>query len=48
MLLNIFEEFVGKLVSADATSAVLPWKSIHRAKGNITKSSNIPKNTKLL
>jgi hypothetical protein len=48
MLLNIFKEFVQELVSADNTSVVLPWKSIHRAKGNISKYSEIPKNTKLL
>jgi hypothetical protein len=35
-------------VQADDTSAVLLWKSIHRAKGNLTKSSDIPKNTRLL
>jgi hypothetical protein len=48
MILKIFAEFVGELISADSTSAVLPWKSIHRTKGNIISSSNIPKNIKLL
>lgn len=48
LLLNIFDEFVQELVRADSTAAVLPWKSIHRSKGNLTKSSDIPKTTRLL
>jgi hypothetical protein len=47
-LLQLFAEFAGELISANSTSAVLPWKSIDRNKAHITKSSDIPINTKLL
>jgi hypothetical protein len=48
MLINILNQFIGELISADSTSALLPWKSIHRSKGNITKSADVPDNTRLL
>jgi hypothetical protein len=48
MLINILNQFIGELISADSTSALLPLKSIHRSKGNITKSADVPENTRLL
>jgi hypothetical protein len=48
MILTIFSEFVQELINSDPTAAILPWKSIHRSKGSISKTSEIPKNTKLL
>jgi hypothetical protein len=47
-ILSIFTEFVQELITSDPTAAILPWKSIHRSKGSISKVSDIPKNTKLL
>jgi hypothetical protein len=48
MIITIFTEFVQELTTSDLTAAILPWKSIHRSKGSISKASDIPKNTKLL
>jgi hypothetical protein len=48
MICNIFDEFVQELVQADDSAAVLPWKSIHREKDNLTKPSDIPRTTRLL
>lgn len=45
MPLGIFEEFIEELIRADASSAILPWKSIHWSKGSILKASDAPKNT---
>jgi hypothetical protein len=46
MLLGIFEEFIDELTDADESASILPWKSIHRSKGSISKASEAPKNTK--
>jgi hypothetical protein len=48
MILSIFEEFIEELTQADPTAAILPWKSIHRSQGSISKTSEVPKNTKAL
>jgi hypothetical protein len=40
--MNIINQFIGKLISADPISAFLPWKSIHRSNGNITKAADVP------
>jgi hypothetical protein len=48
MIIKIFSEFVGELVIADSTAAILPWKSIHRAKGSINKPTKAPTNSRLL
>jgi hypothetical protein len=47
-IISIFSQFVGELVSADPSAAVLPWKAIHRSKGNISKMADVPENTRLL
>lgn len=47
-LLDIFEDFIDELIRADTSAAILPWKSIHRSQGSITKASSAPKNAKAL
>jgi hypothetical protein len=47
-LISLFTQFIGELVSVDPTAAVLPWKSIHQSKGNLSKSADIPTDTRLL
>jgi hypothetical protein len=48
MLINIIHQFIGELISADSTSAILPWKAIHRSKRHITKAAEVPNNTRQL
>jgi hypothetical protein len=48
MLVTIFNQFVGELVSTYSTAAILPWKSIHCSKGNILKASDALTTTRAL
>jgi hypothetical protein len=46
ILLNIFKDFIQELNRANKSAAILPWTSLHRSHGNISKASEALKNTK--
>jgi hypothetical protein len=48
MILAIFSEFIEELTNSDPTAAILPWKSIHRSKGSLSKATDVPKNLRLI